>query len=140
MATIRTRSERFHVEPSQDYIKQPHPFHMVAYRASDVKNRLASTQVDYVVAPDVPISDSSSNEEVHFSTKDGDELHLKSSFHSNDGGGSKSWNRLRRQTATVFRGRITGDSCSMVLVADHTFFRQFGSSNDSVTRRVVSVI
>ena len=113
---------------------------MVAYRASDVKNRLASTQIDYVVAPDLPISDSSSNEEVLFSTKDSAELHLKSSFHSSDGGGSKSWNRLRRQTATVFRGRITGNSCSMVLVVDHTFYRQFGSSVDSVTRRVVSVI
>ena len=113
---------------------------MVAYRASDVKNRLASTPVDYVVAPDVPISYSSSNEEVQFDSKDSDELHFKSSFHSSDGGGSKSWNRLRRQTATVFRGRITGDSCSMVLVIDHTFYRQFGSSVDSVTRRVVSVV
>ena len=79
------------------------------------------------------MSDSDSN------FKDGDELYHKSSFHYSNGDGSKSQNRLRRQTATVFRGSIGGDSCSMFLVADHKFFQQFGPE-DSVIRRVVSLV
>ena len=144
-ASIHTDSEHFHIEPSQDYIKEPHPFHMVAYRASDVKNRLSSSLLDYVIAPTVPtpreMSDSSKIEEVDSSSKASDKLYHKSSFHSSNGHGSKSQNRLKRQMAPapVLRGNLGGDSCSMFLVVDHRFFQQFGPE-DSVIRRVVSLV
>jgi len=144
-ASIHTDSEHFHIEPSQDYIKEPHPFHMVAYRASDVKSRLSSSLLDYVIAPTVPMpkemSDSSEIEEVDSSSKDSDELYHKSSFHSSNGHGSKSQNRLKRQMAPApaLRGNLGGDSCSMFLVVDHRFFQQFGPE-DSVIRRIVSLI
>ena len=49
-ATIQTNSDLYHIEPSQHYITEPHPFHMIAYKSSHVKNRLSDALLDFEVS------------------------------------------------------------------------------------------
>lgn len=106
-AVIVSRNHTYHIEPSRYYIREPHPFHMVAYDASHVKERLNSTRFDYTVSPVDP----------SFSHDTWRKQHSSATYASKPAG------RLRRQT--VNRGRIGGDSCNMILIADHTVIRLF---------------
>lgn len=82
---------------------------MVAYAASHVKDRLNSTRFDYTVPPVGPAY-----------SHEGQALDKQDSSVSY---ASKPAERLRRQT--VDTGMIGGDSCNMILIADHTAFTLF---------------
>ena len=118
-ASISTVTETYHLEPSQDFIKRPHPPHMIAYRSSDVKRRLGvnGSRFDYVVAPPLPPDVQTPT------TSDHHEDHQT----------------VKRQS----EGNIGGTSCSMIIVADYRFYDQFaaGGNEDEniagITRRLV---
>ena len=50
-AFIRTPSELYYVEPSDNHISGPHPFQMIAYRGSDVRRHIDPKAMDYIVPP-----------------------------------------------------------------------------------------
>ncbi len=116
-ALIATHNETYHIEPSSRYLTTPHTFHMVAYKASQVRDRLKSAPLDYIVAPSIPVPD----------------LYMdKSRFHSTsdlfDSG------RLKRQSGQ----RLSSESsCSMLLVADYTLFDLL-KDRESVANYMVS--
>lgn len=116
-AVITTPTDTYHIEPSHHYIKEPHPFHMVAYARSHVKKRLNATQFDYIVPP----------------TLSQDQHIPKHHSHSNTA--RPVPDRLRRQT--VDRGNIRGNTCNMILIADDSAFRMFGSSVESAASQLV---
>ena len=119
--------ETYHLEPSYDIIRKPHPpHHMIAYRASDVKrSRIDGSKFDYVVAPPLPPGE-------------------PNGLHSNDNITTdhhySHHQTVKRQSSF---GRLRGSSCPMVLVADYRFFNEFSSNNinesmSGITRRLVS--
>jgi hypothetical protein len=138
-ASIATTSETYHIEPSENFIKRPHPHHMIAYRASDVKKRAERTKFDFVVAPPLP------PEAQTETTKDRntDQLNHKTNTLAN--GRDIPLNdhqTVKRQS----QGNIGGSSCSMILVADYRFFREFGARSDvnmsmaGITRRLITLV
>ena len=128
-ASIVTASEIYHIEPSHLYVREPHPFHMIAYRSSHVKDRLSGSRMDYVTGPALPQVDKLNSSE--------DALD-KSAFHSlSDLGTEHRENRLKRQTLP---GGIAGSSCPMILVADFNVFEGFGRSVHSIMVQLVSFI
>ncbi len=115
-ALIATLNETYHIEPSSRYLTTPHTFHMVAYKASQVRDRLKSAPLDYTVAPSIPVPD----------------LYMdKSRFHSTSDRVDSG--RLKRQS----RQRLINESCSMVLVADYTLFDLL-NDRESVANYMVS--
>lgn len=121
-AVIATPTNIYHIEPSHHYIKEPHPFHMIAYAASHVKQRFNHTAFDYVspaLSPGLP-----SNH--HTST-------FKHRKHT-DTVAPRS-HRLRRQV--VDRGNLGGSTCNMVLIADHFSFRLFGGMESTISQLVL---
>lgn len=120
-AVIVTLSDTYHVEPSHHYIREPHPFHMVAYAKSRVKERLNTTMFDYTVPP--PLPSASSPEHHNFASK-----------HKSHTLSMTPTRRLRRQT--VNRGNIGGDSCDMILIADFTAFTMFIDVQSTVSQLV----
>ncbi len=89
---------------------------MVAYKASQVLDRLDSAMLDYTVAPSIPVP----------------ELHLdKSRFHSTSN--LFDSNRLKRQSGP----RIRDNSCPILLIADHTLFSLL-MDRESVANYMVS--
>ncbi len=118
-ALITTLNETYHIEPSTRYLTEPHPFHMIVYRSSQVPDRLGSGRLDYTVAPSIP-----EHELDHLE---------KSHFHSNFDGFQSE--RLRRQSGP----RISESSCSLLLIADHTVFTLL-NDRDSVANFMVSFL
>ncbi len=114
---IATPTDTYHVEPSQLYISQPHPFHMVAYAHAHVKQRLNSTLFDYATPPVLQ------------------GMFSKHHAPSKDEGAEPVW-RLRRQAVNT--GNIRGTSCNMVLIADSLAYTMFGSSVPSTSSQLVS--
>ena len=112
-AVVVTPNDTYHIEPSQHYIKEPHPFHMVAYAKSHVKQRLNSTRFDFQVPPPVQ---------------------TLSKYRQTDTGQPKD-SRLRRQTVNM--GNIAGSSCSITLVADFFAFEMFGSIQSTASQLVI---
>ena len=126
-ASIITTSEVYHIEPSHLYIREPHPFHMIAYRSSHVKDRLSGSRMDYVTGPIISGGDKLNSKE---------EALEKMTFHSfSDFGAEHGENRLKRQT---LRGGIAGASCPMILVADFNVFNGFGRNERSIMVQLVS--
>ena len=117
-AVIATPTETYHIEPSQHYIRQPHPFHMVVYAKSHVKQRLNSTYFDYAVPP---------------------VLHNGLSKHHAHtlGEGVGPGQRLKRQS--INRGNIGGSSCSMVLIADASVIDMFRDMSGTSSQLVSHV-
>lgn len=126
-ASIITPSEIYHIEPSHHYIKEPHSFHMIAYKSSHVKDRLHASRMDYTTGPSVPV-----NEDLEFES-----VLKKSSFHSGTKDTEHNQNRLKRQT--VLPGGIGGTVCPMILVADVKVFEMSGRDERSVVIRLVSL-
>ena len=139
-ASIKTSSEIYHIEPSENYIRTPHSFRMIAYRGSDVK-RKSESKIDYVQTPLIlePDEDAEANSE---SSNHGAPGFHKSSYHSNRGEpDSKAETllphfRLKRQS-TNLRGDLGGLNCRMILVADY-FFSQRSVTEASTVRTLVS--
>ena len=127
-ASIITSSEVYHIEPSRHYIKKPHPFHMIAYKWSHVKDRMRGHRMDYVTGPTVPTDDNLESESVL----------EKSNFHSNRADDESGHNRLKRQTVSRLPGGIGGRACPMILVADFTIFERLGNDERSVLVQLVS--
>ena len=129
-ASIVTASEVYHIEPSHLYIREPHPFHMIAYRSSHVKDRLSGARMDYVTGPTLP------KENKLNSKGEKEEALEKSTFQSfSDFGEAHRENRLKRQ---ALPGGIAGTSCPMILVADFNVFNNFGSNERSIMVQLVS--
>ncbi len=127
-ASIVTASEVYHIEPSHLYISEPHPFHMVAYKSSHVKDRLSGSRMDYITGPALPEVDKLNSKEGALE---------KSTFHSfGDLGAGHRENRLKRQT--LLPGAIAGSSCPMILVADFRVFDGFGRNVRSIMVQLVS--
>ena len=120
-AVIDTSAETYHIEPSHHYIHKPHPFQMVAYASSHVKQRLNFTKDDIAVASPPFVSHNTlekSNTPSHFK--------MRTAHH-----------RLRRQTSASIDRR----SCTMVAIADHTAFQGvFRSSVDGAIVQLVGSI
>ena len=126
-ASIVTTSEVYHIEPSHLYVRESHPFHMIAYRSSHVKDRLSGSCMDYVTGPTIPGGDKLNSKE---------EALEKMTFHSfRDFGAERKENRLKRQTLP---GGIAGSSCPMILVADFNVFKGFGRNERSIMVQLVS--
>lgn len=118
-ALIATPNETYHIEPSTRYLVKPHPFHMIVYRASQVPDRLGSGRLDYTVAPSIPEQDLDYLE--------------KSQFHTSFEG--FGFERLKRQSGP----RISPESCSMLLIADHTVFTLL-NDRESVANYMVVIM
>lgn len=117
-AVIATPTDTYHIEPSHHYIKEPHPFHMVAYAKSHVKDRLNSTRFDYNVPPILPQDHHSPWSKHHAHSDDAKPIASK---------------RLRRQAI----GSIQGNTCNMILIADYSAFMMF-QGIDSAASQLVS--
>ena len=117
-AVVATPGEVFHVEPSFNYIKEPHPFHMIIYAKSHVKQRLNSSNLDYAVPPKI---------HTHLTLE-------KNDLQSNrlDPESWKAHQRLRRQS--IIGSMKT--SCRVMLVADHTTFMLFTTVESTITQLV----
>ena len=116
-AVIATPTDIYHLEPSQYYLSQPHPLHMVAYAQSHVKQRLNSTLFDYATPP---------------------VFQAGFSKHQPHGGERvQPLQRLRRQTLNT--GNVGGSSCNMVLIADNSAYRLFRNSVSGTSSQLVSV-
>lgn len=122
-AVIMTPNQTYHIEPSHHYIKEPHPFHMIAYTASHVKQRLNATRFDYIVPP--PLVPPFTSEDHHLLDKQ----------HGSVPQANRPAPRLRRQTVNT--GQLEGESCNMRLIADHTAFEMFGSDMQSASTQLV---
>jgi hypothetical protein len=118
-AVIKTPTETYHIEPSNHYITEPHPFHMVAYARSDVRHRLNATQFDYSVPS------------IHSQYQHGP--WNKHPTDSSVPARHASNRRLKRQT-----GNIGGNTCNMILIADFSAFSMFGGV-ESAASQMVSV-
>lgn len=126
--SVVTSSETYHFEPSEYFIKKPHPHHMIAYRASDVKRKINRSKFDHVVVPPLPPEEQ---------TKTNDRPTSTNADHSGISTGTHQ--TVKRQAI----GDIGGSSCPVYLVSDFRFFKEFGLGdfNESVagiTRRLVS--
>ena len=122
-AVVMTADQTYHIEPSRHYINEPHPFHMIAYTASNVKQRLNATRFDYVVPPPL----------VPPFTSEGQQSLVKQ--HGSMPQANKPAPRLRRQTVDM--GQLGGNSCNMRLIADHTAYEMFGSDVQSASTQLV---
>lgn len=111
-AVITTSNDTYHIEPSHHYIREPHPFHMVAYARSQVKQRLNATQFDFVVPS---VSD--------YQQQGPGAISKHHTILSNTGMGHRTTSPrlLRRQT--IDGGRE--NSCNMILIADLSALRLF---------------
>lgn len=131
-ASVATSLETYHFEPSDNFIKGPHPYHMIAYRASDVKSRLDGSKFDYVVAPPLPPEEQTGTTSTHKSNNNADYRGIPSRGHQT----------AKRQS----QGGTGRTSCPMMLVADYRFFNKFGVGGDTnesiagITRRLVRVL
>ena len=127
-ASVVTLSETYHFEPSENFIKKPHPRHMIAYRASDVKRNINNLKFDYVVAPPLPPEEQTKTDGRPTPTN------------PDRGGVPPETHQTVKRQAT---GSIAGSSCPVLLVSDYRFFDEFGLGdfNESIagiTRRLVS--
>ena len=117
-AHIRIQNETYHIEPSSHYLTRPHSFHMIAYRGSEVRDRLGAGRLDFITAPSPP----------------GTDLYLEQpetqSIFKFDS------DRLKRQS---FPGRIRDNSCPVFLVADYTMFNLL-RNRESVASRMVRAL
>eukprot|EP00118_Oscarella_pearsei_P006568 m.29898 g.29898 ORF g.29898 m.29898 type:complete len:774 (+) comp31251_c0_seq2:75-2396(+) len=111
-ATIFTQNEVFYIEPSHRHISEPHNFHMIAYRKSDVIRNYGERNE----------SGSYSGEFCGITSED-HMLHL----HAESGQDFVSqFNRVRRAIPVKH-------TCPIVLVADHKFFQSLGANSYSGT-------
>lgn len=105
-ATITLENETYHIEPSWRHFKEPHPFHMITYKSSDIISNLTSCGTDINTHSDERL------------------LHVEHNDHVT----SLQSDILRR------RKRAVGDNaCEIALVADHLFFDAIGSDNVGAT-------
>lgn len=119
-AVIATPTELYHVEPSGHYIREPHPFHMIAYSKAHVKERLNQTKFDLAIPP------------VSLPTL------TKSSLLKGQEASPSVSGRLRRQSMNR-PGNLGGDSCPMILIADFSAFELFGTIQSAITQLVSHV-
>ena len=133
-ASIITSSEIYHVEPSRHYISEPHPFHMIVYKRSHVKDRLRGCRMDYATGPALMTDH-------HSKLESEPVLKEKSNFHSSHFLPENRQNHLKkRQTSSTVRfpGGIAGSSCPMILVSDFTVFEEFGRDERGIIVQLVS--
>ena len=105
-ATITVENETYHIEPSWRHFKEPHPFHMITYKSSDIMSNLTVCGTN---------SDSVSDEGFQHMVHENDMM-------------SPELGTLRR------RKRVVGDeACGIALVADHRFFQMIGGENVGAT-------
>lgn len=105
-ATITVENDTYHIEPSWRHFKEPHPFHMITYKSSDIISSLTAcgTNID-------PVSEESFYHMAHENDMTEPELQI-----------------LRR------RKRFVGDeACEIALVADYLFFSNIGGGNVGAT-------
>lgn len=125
--SIITQDEIYHIEPSHHYISEPHPFHMIAYKSSHVKDRLNGHRVDYATGPTLPVEDLPVLEKSIFH-----------SGHTGHTGAENQQNRVKRQNvASQLPGGIAGLACPTILVADFRVFDRFGMDERSVIVQLV---
>ena len=123
-ASVVTSSETYHFEPSENFIKKPHPRHMIAYRASDVKRNINKSKLDYVVAPPLP-PDEQTKTNSRPTTTNGDRSGIPPEIHQT----------VKRQ-ATEDRA---GSSCAVLLVADHRFYEEFSLRDVNIDENVAGI-
>ena len=129
--SIITQEEIYHIEPSHHYISEPHPFHMIAYKSSHVKDRLRGHRVDYATGPTLPVKDS-------LPVLEKSNFHSGHSGHSGHAGAENQQNRVKRQNvANQLPGGIAGLACPTILVADFRVFERFGMDERSIIVQLV---
>ena len=140
--SVLTASEVYYFEPSDHFIKKPHPPRTIAYRASDVKNRVDGLKFDYVVAPPLPPWEQTETNSDHYTNSQ--HQATKSAPQSNNDANYRSIPPEDHQTVKrQSQGNIGGDSCPMVLIADFRFFGEFSGGQATtdivagITRRLV---
>ncbi|KAL5493308.1 hypothetical protein EMCRGX_G014466 [Ephydatia muelleri] len=116
-AFIKTPSEMYYIQPSEHLVSGPHPFQMIAYRRSDVRRSLDPKVMDFIVPP---------VEDVNTNASDSDAPYFQDPRTARQAISSSVWS--------------AGDSCSLILVADYRFYRQYGANNVAVTTKLVSIL
>ncbi|XP_065897952.1 ADAM 17-like protease isoform X2 [Dysidea avara] len=111
---VTTSDEVYHIEPSHKFIKEPHNYHMIAYRLSDVKFDFSNKSIDFVHAPAI-------NEYLKMQQKKHEQNSATDPIHN------------RRQ-----KRALTGNTCQMYLVADTYYYNNIGNGN--VDDSIISMV
>ena len=101
-------NEKYFIEPSEKHIKDPHDFHMIAYKLSDVKFNFTRPDSDGGHF----CGHESHEGEPGFSSKDFEFMIPKSSINENDG---IEYSRRKRESEKKTR-------CPLALIADYKFY------------------
>ncbi|XP_065897950.1 ADAM 17-like protease isoform X2 [Dysidea avara] len=106
---VTTSDEVYHIEPSHRFIKEPHNYHMIAYRLSDVKFDISNKSIDFEYGPNI-------DDDGHFTKSQpfGKIIHNGVTGHHGN-------HRLKRA--------LKSNTCQMYLVADTHFFNAIGNNN-----------
>jgi len=106
--------EKYFIEPSSRHIKEPHDFHMITYKLSDVKFNFTNPHTDKGHF----CGHESHKEETGYSAKDFDFM-IPKNVNKADGD-SIQYSRKKRSTSTKKR-------CTLALVADYLFYKDINS-------------
>ncbi|CAG7823334.1 unnamed protein product [Allacma fusca] len=129
-ATITTRNETYHIEPSWRHLKNGDRLTMITYKASDVKYSW-----EHDLDPKVP------NVPVCAYIKEGNTNVTESEEEVNYGSILKRWKRESSMERRSHALRPHKTRCPLLLVADYRFYREMGgSSNKSTINYLISLI
>lgn len=104
--------EKYFIEPSARHIPEPHDFHMIAYKQSDIKFNITSKDDGHFCG-----------HESHNHKNDLNSDKFKFSRDGNSEGSSYQYLRKRRSTSTKNR-------CPVALVADYLFYSKICAKNE----------
>ena len=119
-------NEKYFIEPSKKHIKEPHDFHMIAYKLSDVKFNFTRPDSDGGHF----CGHESHEGESGFSSKDFEFMIPKSSVNENDG---IEYSRRKRESEKKTR-------CPLALVADRKFFDLHGGDEAATIKYMIGLI
>ena len=119
-------NEKYIIEPSEKHIKEPHDFHMIAYKLSDVKFNFSRPDSDGGHF----CGHESHEGESGFSNKDFDFMIPKHSVNDND---RIEYSRRKRESV---KKRV----CPLALIADNKFFKLHGEDEGVTIKYMIGLI
>ena len=122
---IELNSELYYIEPSWRHISEPHDFHMIMYRKSDVLYKIGHNETGKFCAHD---------SHQHDDYKPSLLVPTNRTFVES---GFQYGSRFKRARKSIIKPRNT---CEVVLIADYKFFSTIGGSNEQQTKTYLIAI